>query len=596
MVSRFERISMSGMGLSLTGRLFLVSVLIGQMVLWPLVGVAQGTVIKSARKAKALTEEQFVVHLLDRTTFGPRPGDIDRVLRLGWKKYLNEQLNPEGIDDKVAVEKLRGIESIHLSGRELAKYSPPPQVLLQISKDLGIELPVGQEAPQVMPGGETQPVGEKAPARQQMGEQIRRARQFRQALAEKGYKPRQQAATELQQAKILRAVYSERQLQEVMTDFWFNHFNVFIQKGADRVLTTVYERDVIRPRVFGKFEDLLRATAQSPAMLFYLDNWMSVAEAADRGGRRTEMARQMAPQRRARGLNENYAREIMELHTLGVDGGYTQKDVREVARCFTGWTIRNLQSDPEFAFVPRMHDDGEKVVLGTKIPAGGGRRDAETVIHLLATHPSTAKFISTKLARRFVTDDPPATLTEAMARTFQRTGGDLREVLLTLFDSKEFRDPSVFRAKIKTPFEMTVSAVRAIGAETNGGPAFHRWIAEMGEGLYLAQPPTGHPDRADHWVNSGALLARMNFAVALTANKIPGTRVDPARLNPVGNGRPEAPEAVVDRYVTQILRGTLSDQSRKTIDRAIADQGGTAEVTPARVASLILGSPEFQRQ
>lgn len=547
-------------------------------------------------KAKPPAEEQKAAHVLDRITFGPRPGDLDRVMKMGWKKYLEEQLQPDRIDDSALDEKLKGLESIHLSNRELAQYYPPPQVVNEILKEKGITPPGAQGQPPMPPGQEENP-------RQAMAQQLRQRQEFQRALAEKGYKPGQQVVVELQQAKILRAVYSERQLQEVMTDFWFNHFNIFIQKGADRVLTTSYERDVIRPRVFGKFEDLLKATAESPAMLFYLDNWMSATpNMPERGAlaRRMRLGNQMpggnqpnAPQRRARGINENYAREIMELHTLGVDGGYTQKDVQEVARCFTGWTLRNPRQGAEFVFVPFMHDDGEKTVLGRKIPAGGGKKDGETVIRILATHPSTAKFISTKLARKFVSDNPPQSLIDKMAKTFQQTEGDIRQVLLAMFNSKEFWAPESFQAKIKTPFEMTVSAVRALGAETNGGPAFHRWIAQMGEGLFLAQPPTGYPDTAEHWVNTGALLARMNFALALTSNRIPGTRVDWQKLGspPAGNQTTQ----VVDHYVNALLRGNLSPQSRATIEKTIAEQV-TAQLDAAKIAGLILGSPEFQRQ
>jgi uncharacterized protein (DUF1800 family) len=301
-----------------------------------------------------------------------------------------------------------------------------------------------------------------------------------------------------------------------------------------------------------------------------------------------------------RGLNENYAREIMELHTLGVDGGYTQKDVQEVARCFTGWTIRNPRGGADFIFNQRIHDDGEKVVLGKKISAGGGKKDGEMVIKMLAQHPATAKFISTKLARKFVSDNPPPTLIEKLAQTFQKTGGDIREVLKTMFNSPEFWAPENYRAKIKTPFEMTVSAARAVGAETNGGPQFHRWIQQMGEGLFLSQPPTGYADTAEHWVNAGALLERMNFALALSANRIPGTRVDFPQLGQMpGSG---SREQVVDHYAKLLLRGDLSAQSRATIDKTLSESAGNGTASPealvdvARVVGLILGSPEFQRQ
>ncbi|HKE02524.1 MAG TPA: DUF1800 domain-containing protein, partial [Blastocatellia bacterium] len=422
------------------------------------------------------------------------------------------------------------------------------------------------------------------------------------------------------------------QLQEVMTDFWFNHFNVYAQKGADRILTASYERDAIRPHVFGKFEDLLKATAEHPAMLFYLDNWMSASPnvkmpARDdlrrmrreqrfggfggRFGNRAQrpnnrMAiddnRQTLNQnakvvKRARGLNENYAREIMELHTLGVDGGYTQKDVQEVARCFTGWTIRNPRAGGEFYFNPLMHDDGEKTVLGKKVSSGGGIKDGYTVIHMLATHPSTAKFVSTKLARKFVSDNPPQALLDRMSQTFLKTEGDIREVLRTMFASPEFFAVENYRAKIKTPFEMTVSAVRAIGAETNGNPQFHRWLAQMGEGLFMCQPPTGYPDMADRWVNTGALLERMNFALALSGNRLPGTRVDLQNLLAGVNLTRQS--EVVDHFVKLLLHGQVSPQTRATIDKSLNEQRlamADGKVDVAKVVGLVLGSPEFQRQ
>jgi len=568
---------------------------------------------QDANKKKSLNSEQKIIHLLDRVTFGARPGDVERVMKLGWEKFLDEQLNPQRISDTVAEEKLKGLESIHLSNAELARYYPPLQVIQQTLKSKGIE-------PADFAGGANAPTGQ---TEQEQRANLAKRREIQKTLKDMGYKQPQQVAVELQQAKILRAVYSERQLQEVMTDFWFNHFNVFLQKGADRVLTTSYERDVMRPRVFGKFEDLLKATAESPAMLFYLDNWMSAAPNAQAMQRREQLMRtmerrqsrradQMSEQqkeqmlnvqnrlnRAPRGLNENYARELMELHTLGVDGGYTQKDVQEVARCFTGWTLKQPRNGAEFFFNPMIHDDGEKVVLGKKIPAGGGQKDGYAVIHMLATHPATAKFISTKLARKFVNDTPPQSLVNRMAETFKKTDGDIRQVLRTMFTAPEFFASENYRAKIKTPFEMTVSAVRAIGADTNGGPQFHRWIAQMGEALFMAQPPTGYPDTAEHWVNTGALLERMNFSLALAANKIPGTRSNLTSLVP--DAANLQPSQLVDRYVKLLLRGELSPQSRATIDKSLNEQllaknDGSNATDAAKVVGLILGSPEFQRQ
>jgi uncharacterized protein (DUF1800 family) len=578
----------------------------------------------TAAKAKSLTEEQKVIHLLDRTTFGPRQGDVERMAKLGWQKFLDEQLYPERIDDLALEQRLRNIESIHLSNSELAKTYQPLQDFTEGLQKRGLELPGN-----INPNPNTQPselakkdakkgVNELNKEAQKSEEQVASAgaemakrREALQALKEMGYRPQQQAVQELQQAKIIRAVYSERQLQEVMTDFWFNHFNVFIQKAADRVLTTSYERDVIRPHVFGKFEDLLKATAESPAMLFYLDNWMSAspnAKPANRQESRRMLNEQAQPKRPPRGLNENYAREIMELHTLGVDGGYMQKDVQEVARCFTGWTLRNprggvesiLRGGGEFIFNPSIHDDGEKVVLGKKITAGGGIKDGYAVIHILATHPSTAKFISAKLARKFVSDNPPQTLINKMAQTFLKTEGDIREVLKTMFYAPEFWSPEVYRAKIKTPFELAVSATRALGAETNGGPLFHRWLAQLGEGLFMAQPPTGYPDTLEHWVNAGALLNRVNFALALSANRIPGTRVDLGKLAPRQPLNSQTQQ--VDHYLKLLLRGEVSPQTRATIDKSLSEnQEAMADAKndrpdAAKIVGMILGSPEFQRQ
>ena len=356
--------------------------------------------------------------------------------------------------------------------------------------------------------------------------------------------PQQVVTNELVQSKLLRAIYSERQLQEVMTDFWFNHFNVFIGKGADRYMLTGYERDVIRPHALGKFEDLLVATAQSPAMLFYLDNWLSVGPNSDFANgipkrnnnynwRRPPRPPRPAPAKQAKGkrsgLNENYGRELMELHTLGVNGGYTQKDVTEVARVLTGWTLKQPRQGGGFVFEERMHEPGDKHVLGHRIKSNGEKEGRE-VLHILAHHPSTAKFISTKLAMRFVSDDPPPALVDRMAQTFLKKDGDIREVLKTMFHSPEFWAPESYRAKVKTPLEFVVSAVRASGAEVSDAMPLARQLQTMGMPLYGMQPPTGYSMKADAWVNSSALLGRMNFALALTAGKLKGVQVDSGQM------------------------------------------------------------------
>ncbi|PYM80447.1 MAG: DUF1800 domain-containing protein, partial [Candidatus Rokuibacteriota bacterium] len=388
---------------------------------------------------------------------------------------------------------------------------------------------------------------------------------------------------------------SERQLEEVMVDFWFNHFNVHAAKGEVKWYLTSYERDVIRPHALGTFGDLLRGTATHPAMLFYLDNWLStrpnftVAFGANRG-------------RRA-GLNENYARELMELHTLGVDGGYTQTDVTEVARAFTGWTIERPRDDARFVFRPRVHDRGEKTVLGTRLTSGGGQDDGERVLSLLVHHPATARFVATKLVRRFVVDEPPPALVERVAATFRGTDGDVRAMLRTIVAAPEFWAADARGAKIKKPFEYVTSAVRAMGGHVDARAGFFlaRAAAEMGEGLYGAQPPTGYPDRAEAWVNAGALLARMNFALALTQRRLPGVTLD---LSPLAADA-AAPDAALDRLLAALLHGEAGAQTRAVltaqltnpeIRRQTPDDRGPANTDVAKLAALVIGSPEFQRR
>lgn len=439
---------------------------------------------------------------------------------------------------------------------------------------------------------------------------------------ENNLRPPQFLLQELQAQKIIRAAYSERQLQEVMTDFWFNHFNIFWAKNADRNLTTDYEMNVIRPHTMGKFKDLLMATAKSPAMLVYLDNFQSMSPDAQLpqmgrgqlqrrpgalgGGlgnprlgqgandplyRQQQIDRQMQReqmrnpdqvtqqqrqaqaakglQKRKAGINENYAREIMELHTLGVEGGYTQKDVQEVARCLTGWTLDRPRQGTQFVFRPFMHDNGEKIVLGRKIPAGGGIKDGEMIIDILAHQPSTAKFISTKLVRRFVSDTPPQGLVDRVTAVYTKTEGDIREMLRTIFTSPEFNSREAYRAKIKSPFELAVSALRALGADVNAPLQTAQFIAKMGQPLYLYQAPTGYPDRADQWVNTGALLERLNFGLALTSNKLRGAAFDVKRA--AGTVAMTDRKGVMDRAIASLLYGDISPQTRTVLDKQLKE-------------------------
>jgi uncharacterized protein (DUF1800 family) len=522
----------------------------------------------------ARPDDKTIVHVLNRIGFGPAPGDVERVRRIGLQKYIDQQLHPEQLNDEGMTARLAPLDTLTKSSRELAElYFVPAQM----------------ERRRVQQQAAAQP-GDEPSDRQDM----RTPERMQVMQAERG------VFTDLAQQKILRAVYSERQLNEVMVDFWFNHFNVFAGKGQVRAYLTEYERDVIRPNVFGHFRDLLGATAHSPAMLFYLDNWQSAAPQgaptsapmhrpraghARRGGTppqgRTIADLPPAAQNRApKGLNENYARELMELHTLGVDGGYTQQDVQEVARAFTGWTIANPRQGGGFRFEPRMHDDREKIVLGHRIKAGGGEHDAEEVLDILAAHPSTARFIATKLARRFVSDQPPASLVDRAAARFRETNGDIREVVRTIVTSPEFFAPAAYRAKVRTPFEFVAAAVRATGIDALNGMPLVQAMRQLGMPPYQCQPPTGYADRADAWVNTGALLNRMNFAVALTDGRMRALRATAA--TPLASA-----DAARSTFTDQVLAGDLSDSTRTTVARAS---------TAPQAIALLLGSPEFQRR
>jgi uncharacterized protein (DUF1800 family) len=666
----------------------------------PLAAQAQGK-----PKAAKLTEDQKILHVLNRLAFGARPGDVERVRAVGLDKYIEQQLNPQSVPDAAADEKVKNLEVLRLPTDELfAKYPNPAALIARLQRN--DQLPAnlegatkeGKAAAKAAPDAPAMdaPDAKNAPAppaNPAQNAETRRA--LVEFYARNGLKQPAEINRELIASRLLRAVYSERQLNEVMVDFWTNHFNVFIGKAATRWHLPAYDRDVIRPHALGNFKDLLAATAKSPAMLFYLDNFESVApnqgrqgegENARRGAilnqrrggllsgilgggqaRRQQpnapRAQMPAPpnpqanpqQRMRRGINENYARELMELHTLGVDGGYTQKDVQEVARCFTGWTIvdprgyrkaaaleiagRDYNDDGgKFIFVNRLHDQGEKTVLGQKIPAAGGLEDGLKVIDILVKHPSTAKFIATKLARKFVMDEPTPELVNRLAAAFTKSNGDIKTTLRAVFTSPEFNSPAAHRAKIKTPFELAVSSIRALGGDTDGGPALAQWLNRMGEPLYGYQAPTGYPDKAENWVNTGGLLERLNFGLALAGNKIPGTRVDLSRY--VGKdlgATPAEHEKSLNRLLGVIVGGDVSPNTKATLLKqlnaplpepkaqpttvqmpaddlmamdgpALRQQRQLARLERAnaaapsagpevvKLAGLILGSPEFQRQ
>ena len=452
----------------------------------------------AASAAPRAVDEATVAHVLNRTAFGARRGDVERVREMGLDRYLDQQLHPERIPDRDVETRLAPLTTLHMSSREIAEKIEEPQIEARKAKKEG-------EPPT--------PADQKANS----------------------------VVLELAEQKVLRAIYSERQLQEVLTDFWFNHFNVDARKGPVRFMLPEYEREVIRPHVLGKFHDLLEADAKSPAMLFYLDNWMS----ADPHGPHVQVPPPrivrgafgpvlvQPPPRMPRqnpnapkGLNENYARELMELHTLGVDGGYTQKDVTEVARCFTGWTIDKPRAGGGFVFRPALHDEGQKIVLGHVIKAGGGQSDGEQVLDILAKHPSTARFVATALVRRFVSDTPPPALVDRAAKRFRDSDGDLRDVMRTILTSQELLAANAIDAKTKTPFEFVVSAMRATGADVQDAAPIVRTLQQLGMPLYQCQPPTGYKDTADAWVNTGALVDRMNFAVRLANQRLNGVSVE----------------------------------------------------------------------
>jgi uncharacterized protein (DUF1800 family) len=396
--------------------------------------------------------------------------------------------------------------------------------------------------------------------------------------------PQQVVLNDLKEGKVFRAIYSNRQLEEVLVDFWFNHFNVFEGKMSVRPLIASYERDAIRPHVLGHFKDLLLATARHPAMLYYLDNWESVAPSVfDIGpfaGPPQQIFQQL--QRQARGLNENYGREVMELQTLGVDGGYTQQDVINVARCFTGWTIRQPNTNPEFIFAGFMHDTAEKEVLGHKLAAGRGVEDGLEVIDILSRHPSTARFISKKLAQRFVADNPPQALIDRMSQTFLKTDGDIRAVLQAMFSSPEFFSEGAWQAKVKSPLESVISSVRALHGETIDTFTLAQKISDLGEPLYGKVEPTGYLNNSEIWLNTSSLLGRMNFATALASGQISGVKLDTSRLD----GKDSA------AIGHALLEHDLSPQTQEAITNSLQGK----ESTPRFLAGLIISSPDFQRR
>lgn len=514
-------------------------------------------VVGDASRATAprdLTVDEQVQHVLSRLAFGARPGDVARVHAMGVDAWIGLQLTPERIDDRAMDQVLASFPTLTRTTGELLRDYPRPGALL---------------VQQRLRGDTVMERADSVALRQA----ARKNRQF---------------VAELMAARVARAVGSERQLQEVMTDFWLNHFSVFVGKGQERYYLPAYERETIRPHTLGKFRDLLGAVAHSPAMLYYLDNAQSVADSGRptlasrrqaqrsrrlRGAVRRRQAQLSAEQqarlealqaRRPKGLNENYARELLELHTLGVDGGYTQQDIIEVARALTGWTIRPARlGNPEFLFNGAAHDAGEKVVLGKRLKGGRGIDDGEDVLDLVARHPSTARFIARKLVIRFVSDSPPPALVDRAAATFRTTDGNIREVVRTIVTSPEFFARDAYRAKVKSPFEVVVSAARAVGAAPDTTPVSSLMVARLGAPIYGHQAPNGWPETGESWMNTGAILQRINFGLAVAGNRVPGAR---ARTWSAYDALRSAPRDVqVAGVIDAFLGGQASSETREIL-------------------------------
>jgi uncharacterized protein (DUF1800 family) len=566
-----------------------------------------------------MTADQQIAHVLSRLTFGARPGDFEKVRSMGVEAFINQQLDPDSIDNSGVIARLKRLPTLGMATPVIIEqYTPPkpapsPSPVVKKAENPTSQSPnlinQSQDAAKTAMSNEMQSEMKKDQTGNTSSVKPEAAPQASPKPTPTPKNP-QMVVTELQRAKLLRAVYSDQQLYELMVDFWENHFSIFANKDDDRYLLTAFDRETIRPFAMGRFRDLLGATAHSPAMLFYLDNWRSSVP-------RPYPAKGDKPAGVDGGLNENYARELMELHTLGVDGGYTQKDVQEVARCFSGWTIEKPNGEGLFLYRPGLHDDGEKVVLGHKILAGGGIADGERVLDILASHPSTAKFIATKLARRFISDDPPPAVIDRAAAVFLKTDGSIRETLRAIVTSPEFFSPAVYRAKVRSPFEYVAAALRATNADTDIDPALVDWTKRMGQQLFGRVTPDGYADRADQWLSSGAMVARLNFAAAVTADRIKGTHIDFRKL--LGDTNESPKDVVAARLVQLTVRNDLSDRSRAALEKIQQASETTASQSPppnvpasfdrnasqtpsapvayvSELLTLLIGSPEFQRR
>jgi len=619
--------------------------------------------IKMPYKKAGLTQQQAAAHLLNRFSFGIQPGQVEEVVKTGLDKWLQQQLDAD-LPDTELERRLQAFESLNLSNEKIVNtYLTPAQVIRVAIRNKLISADSINNAD-----------------RQKYREQLRLIQE------KEGFKPVQELHRQLINQKVVRAVYSNNQLKEVLTDFWFNHFNVSLTKGQSQQYVMTYERDAIRPYVLGSFKEMLLATAKHPAMLEYLDNALSVSNDNERTRRQQNNAmlraarermearlsdtsmpggalvQQAIAARRTQGLNENYAREVMELHTLGVDGGYMQKDVTEVARALTGWAVkpmykegparqlvenlnatqlerRGLMIEGDFLFRGDKHDENPKSILGKQFNGKDGYREGVQVLEMLAAHSSTAQFIATKLARRFVADEPSSGIIQSLAKTFQETGGNIKAMMITMVNHPDFWSKNALREKIKSPFEFSISALRATKAEVMQPYQIYNWCTKMGQRFYYYQAPTGFPDRANFWINSGSLLNRMNFGLALATQKIPGVRMNLLALN--DNHEPESADDALRIYSKLLLPERNQEENIKRLTAMISDaqveqkineaaskiktemvedeiEGQEARrqearnkegnkiqgintmsktaATVAQVVGIIIGSPEFQRK
>jgi len=586
----------------------------------------QRTLHKFPYAKSGLTDRQAAAHLLSRFTYGTTPDQIDVVLHIGLENWFQQQLNADLQDDNLN-QILSDYNILKLSNAEIVSIYPRNGKVVRMAIADSV---INKDSVKT----------DKAAYRSQL----------RDYMQMKGFQPERELIRQFTNQKIMRSIYSTNQVQEVLTEFWFNHFNVSFSKGACSQFIPDYERDVIRPNALGKFEDLLMATAKSPAMLLYLDNFSSV-------GVNDQIQKRPDKNKKVKGLNENYAREVMELHTLGVDGGYTQSDVTEAARILTGWTIypigsegfgngyskllenvgedklkaRGFVHEGDFLFAANRHDTGEKIVLGKHFAPGRGYEEGVQLLKLLASHPSTAKFISRKIAVRFVSDDPPASLVDKMAKTFKNKNGDLKQILITMVSSPEFWNATTLRAKTKSPFELVISSVRALNAKVDQPYQLFNWINRMGQQLYYYQAPTGFPDKGQYWINTGALLSRMNFGLALADKRIPGVTFDLLALNK--NHEPESAENALMVYSKILMPERNMDETIKrltpllndpNLQQKVNEAAGHASPTMSKdsltdteeikmpnkivntevkdkyrlsqVVGILIGSPEFQRR